>query len=440
MVTRIPSEAGPSHDPCNHFDLSPRRSLNPACRDVQAALSSFRFSSNTLESPSSDALPSNAGGSSSDDEYVEPSCVTNSNSRRPSVQRTSSAPEPSSSKSSLFVEPQGPTPLRPSLARSCSESRASGVLQRRRHRITAKSSSLPSTLMLDFTNMPMTMGAGNLGLLRAARKAIAEPSGFDWGRAAASAPPSATNSRFVSLQRHESSSGSSPIRPSKTAVTVSLPASTTASTSTWPQSPHTSPGLPSSRSCAASCWSKCASASNESEWDWALAGNARATHDALRFSAYKEKREPVHDIWQQLPDWMSRRSSLGGRDADLSLRGPGLYNPWGLPKSTKDQAAASASAGGAAAAAATSAAAMSLSLSQTSLSNQSPRSSISGISGRGRVVQSKVSVHVPYRVIEEMPPTQEGSVSPRASFVGASDAPLDGSGSQSAERVAAARA
>ncbi|TKY90862.1 hypothetical protein EX895_000860 [Sporisorium graminicola] len=428
MVTRIPFEAGPSYTSSNYFDLSPRRSLNPACRDVQAALSSFRFSSSTLESPSSDAIPANVA--SEDDEYVEPSCSLNSNSRRPSVQRTSSAPEPSSSKSTLFVEPMGPTMLRPSLARSCSESRASGVLERRRHKITSKSNSLPSTLILDFTNLPMTMGAGNLGLLRAARKAIAEPSGFDWDRAATSAPPSSFKPRFVALQEQKSSVNSTPVRPEKTAVTVSLPASTTASTSTSPQSPRVSVGLPTSRSCAASCWSKCASASNESEWDWALAGTARATHEAMRFSAFKEKREPVHDIWQQLPDWVSRRSSLGGRDADLSLRGPGLYNPFGPAKSAKDQAEASATASLVAAAAAATSAAMSL-----SLSNQSPRNSISG---RGRVVQSKVSVHVPYRVLEEMPPPQELSVSPRASFVGARRPSLSPSRSQSVERVAAA--
>ncbi|SPO20317.1 uncharacterized protein UTRI_00716_B [Ustilago trichophora] len=427
MVTRIPNEAGPSHAPPSYFDLSPRRSLNPVCRDVQAALSTFRFSGHgTAESPPGGCAPLNATLNlpcSSDDEYVEPSSMLDASSRRPSVQRTSSAPEPASSKSTLFVDPAGPSSLRPSLARACSESRASGVLERRRRKVASGSNTLPSDLMLDLANLPMTMGAGNLGLLRAARKAIAEPSGFDWGRTAASAPPSTANSRFLTQQQQKPMTAS-PVRPTvasmKIPTTISLPASTTVSTSTSPEAPRITSGIPSSRSCVGSYWSNHTSASDESEWDWALAGNARATYEALRFSAYKETREPVHDIWQQLPDWVSRRSSLGGRDADLSLRGPSLHTSFALNKTNKDQAAATAAA----------AAALSLSLSQASLSNQSPRNSISG---RGHGHQAKISVHVPFRVIEEMPPS-EGSVSPRASFVGARDRASDQRRSRSVER------
>ncbi len=335
--------------------------------------------------------------------------MMDANSRRPSVQRTSSAPEPSSSKSALFVEPSGPSTVRPSLGRACSESLASGVLERRRHKVASGNKSntnLPSNLMLDFTGLPMTMGAGNLGLLRAARKAIAEPSGFDWGRTATSAPPSTANSRFAT-QQQQLLNAATPPRPQHTQLklqtTVSLPASTSVSASTSPEAPRAASGLPASRSCVGSYWSNRTSASDESEWDWALAGNARATHEALRYSAYKEKREPVHDIWQQLPDWVSRRSSLGGRDADLSLRGPGLHNPFAPNQAGKDQAAAAA------------AVALSASLSQASLSSHSPRSSISG---RGRGHTAKIAVHVPFRVIEEMPPS-ERSLSPRASVVGA---------------------
>ena len=407
MVTRIPTEAGPSQLPPHYFDLAPRRSLNPVCRDVQAALSSFRFSGNgTAESPFGGAPPSNAAMNmpgADDDEYIEPSCMLDAGSRRPNVQRTSSAPEPSSSKSMLFVEPAGPSSLRPTLARACSESRASGVLERRRRKVASRhKDALPSNLILDLANLPMTMGAGNLGLLRAARKAIAEPCGFDWGsRTATSAPPSAANSRFLTQQQQKPIT-SSPVRSSiaaaKVPTTVSLPASTSVSTSTSPEAPRIASGLSSSQSCVGSYWSNRTSASDESEWDWALAGNARATYEALRYSAYKETREPVHDIWQQLPDWVSRRPSLGGRDADLSLRGPSLHTSFAQTKSSKDQSSANANAAAAAA--------LSLSLSQTSIS-QSPRNSISG---RGRGL-----VHVPFRVIEEMPP-QEDSISPRASI------------------------
>lgn len=427
MVTRIPSEAGSSHAPSSYFDLSPRRSLNPVCRDVQVALSSFRFSAHgTAESPSGDAfIPKPVALTtpcSPDDDYVEPSCMSDANSRRPSVLRTSSAPEPTSSKSALFVEPSGPTSLRPSLARACSESRASGVLERRRRKVAADSDSLPSDLMLDLANLPMTMGAGNLGLLRAARKAIAEPCGFDWSRTAASAPPSTANSRFLSQQQQKPDIAS-PVRPPMASVKIStaasLPASTSVSTSTSPEAPRIGGGLSSSRSYVGSYWSNRTSTSDESEWDWALAGNARATYEALRFSAYKETREPVHDIWQQLPDWVSRRSSLGGRDADLSLRGPSLHTSFALNKASKDQAAATAAT----------AAALSLSLSQVSLSNQSPRNSISG---RGRGHQSKISVHVPFRVIEEIAP-HEGPISPRASFVGAREHASDQRRSRSIE-------
>ena len=432
MVTRIPSEAaGSSMASRSYFDLSPRRSLNPVCRDVQVALSSFRFSgSAAAASPTSEVPSSNAAlnlPSSPDEEYVEPSCMSDANSRRPSVLRTSSAPEPSSSKSTLFVEASGPSLLRPTLARACSESRASGVLERRRGKVasgSANSDSLPANLMLDLANLPMTMGAGNLGLLRAARKAIAEPCGFDWGRTAASAPPSTANSRFLTQQQQKPSL-SSPVRSTVTAsrnlATVSLPASTSVSTSTSPEAPRIAGGLSSSRSCVGSYWSNRTSASDESEWDWALAGNARATYETLRFSAYKETKEPVHDIWQQLPDWVSRRSSLGGRDADLSLRGPSLHNSFAHNKASKEQGAT---------AAATAAAALSLSLSQTSLSTQSPRNSISG---RGRGHQAKISVHVPFRVIEEMPP-QGDSVSPRGSFVGARDHASDQRRCRSTER------
>ncbi|KAJ1030059.1 hypothetical protein NDA16_000972 [Ustilago loliicola] len=435
MVPRIPNEAGHSHAPSSYFDLSHRRSGNAACRNVQAALSSFCFSSHvaaTAESPSGGAPPSNATLSlpgSSDDEYVEPSCLTDTSSRRPSVQRTSSAPEPSSSKSTLFVESAGPSITRLTVARACSESRASGVLERRRRKVASSRDALPSTLMLDLANLPMTMGAGNLGLLRAARKAVAEPSGFDWDRAAASAPPSRANSRLSTFQQ-QSFTMSSPARasvsPARAPTTVSLPASTSPSVSASPESNRVASGLTSSRSCVGSHWSNRTSASDESEWDWALAGNARATFEALRYSAYKEKREPVHDIWQQLPDWMSRRSSLGGRDADLSLRGPGLHNSLASYKvGGKDQIAAT-----------TAAAALSLSLSHASISQQSPRSSISG---RGRGHQAKLSVHVPFRVIEEMPP-QTGSISPRASFFGARDHALDQRRSRSVERGEAALA
>lgn len=417
MVTRIPNEAGPSHATTSYPILSSRRSLNPACRDVQATLSSFRFStdtSNLSESPSSGAPLSTAAVStttrfpSDDDEYVEPSCVMDSGSRRPSVQRTSSAPEPSSSKSTLFVEPSGPSMLRPSLARSCSESRASGVLERRRRKIASSSKTLPSNMVLDLANLPMIMGAGNIGLLRAARKAIVEPSGFDWGRATSSAPPTSAHahSRFL-LQQEPKPSWRTPNRSVKGAATsMSLPASTTGSKASSPESTRVPSELASSQSYADSYWSNHSSVSVESEFDWALAGNARATSEALRFSAYKEKKEPVHDIWCQLPDWMSRRSSLGGRDADASLRGPGLYSAFGPNKMlAKETATATANS------AAVSSAALSF-LAQTTLSDHSPRSSLSG---RGRVAQTKVSVHVPYRVIEELPPAQEGSLSPRAS-------------------------
>ncbi|SNX81968.1 uncharacterized protein MEPE_00673 [Melanopsichium pennsylvanicum] len=418
MVTRIPNEAGPSHPPSNYLDLSPRRSLNPACRDVQATLSSFRISGHsTAESSSTGNAPTTFNlHCSSDDDYIEPSCMLDAGSRRPSVQRTSSAPEPSSSTATLFVNPFGPPSMRPSPARACSESRASGVLERRRRKVASGSDSLPSDLMLDLANLPMTMGAGNLGLLRAARRAIAEPCGFDWGRVATSAPPSATNSRFLTQQQQRPSI-SSPARSTAASIkiltTVSLPASTSVSTSTSPASARIA-GV-------GSCWSNRAPDSDESEWDWALAGNARATYEALRFSTYKETKEPVHDIWQQLPDWVSRRSSLGGRDADFSLRGPGLHNSLALSKTGKDQATANA---------ATAAAALSLSLSQATLSNSSPRNSISG---RGRGHPSTMSVHVPFRVIEEVAP-HEGSISPRASFVGARDHASDSHRSRSVRR------
>ena len=398
-MTRIPNEAGPSQPPSSFFDLAPRRSLNPVCRDVQATLSSFSFSGqvNGISETPSSGTPSSLA-SSSDDEYVEPSCIMNSGSRRPSVQRTSSAPEPSSSKATLFVETSAPSTLRPSLARACSESRASGVLERRRGKIASGNDKLPSNLVLDLADLPMTMGAGNLGLLRAARKAIAEPRGFDWGRVATSAPSSTANSRILTQQQHQqrSSTSSSPTRPaivsSMVAMTPSLPASASASTTTSPESHRIAGGLSSSRSCVGSYRSTRISASEESEWDWALAGNVRATYEALRYSAYKETREPVHDIWQQLPDWVSRRSSLGGRDADLSLRGPSLHNSFVTSKPAKDQAAV---------------AALSLSLSHATLSSQSPRSSISA---RGRAAQA---VHIPFRVIEEVQPS-DGSLSPHA--------------------------
>lgn len=428
MVPRIPNDAGPSHASPSYFDLSPRRSGNAACRDVQAALSSFRFSSHaagTAESPLSGANTSNATFSLSgsvDDEYVEPLCLMDTSSRRPSVQRTSSAPEASSSKSTLFVEPAGPSLPRPIIARACSESRASGVLQRRRRKVASSRDALPSTLMLDLANLPMTLGAGNLGLLRAARKAIVEPSGFDWGRTATSAPPSTANSHFLA-QQLQSFTMSSPDRASMGSVhapaTVSLPTSTSASVSASPESNRVGSNLTSSRSCVGSHWSNRISASDESEWDWALAGNARATLEALRHSAYKETREPVHDVWQQLPDWVSRRSSLGGRDADLSLRGTGLHNSLASHKAGKEQTSA-----------ATATATLSLSLSQASISLQSPRSNISS---RGRGHQAKLSVHVPFCVMEEMSP-QAGSISPRASFFGAGDHASDQCRSRSDER------
>ncbi|KIS72221.1 uncharacterized protein UMAG_00636 [Mycosarcoma maydis] len=383
MVTRIPNEDGTSHTPLNYFELHPRRLANSTRRDVQATLSSFRFSQNTVESPTSGTTEASSLINSSDDEeYVEPLCIMDASSRRPSVQRTSSAPEPSSSKSTLFVEPSDPSVLRPSLARSCSESRASGVLERRRRKLKSRSNALPSTLILDLANLPMTIGASNVGLLRAARKAIAEPTGFDWGRAAVSAPPSSNSSRFVTHQEQKPRM-SSPFRTVKLATTMSLSASTASSTWRLPESPHADASPLPSRSCAGSYWSNRASSSEESEWDWALSGNARATHDALRYSTHKEKRAPVHDIWNQLPDWMSRRSSLGGRDADLSLRGPGLFNSLGMSKLTKDSAPAS---GGAAA---PTPSALALSLSQASLSNLSPRNSISG---RGRAAQASMCV------------------------------------------------
>ncbi|KAJ1027887.1 hypothetical protein NDA13_003340 [Ustilago tritici] len=427
MVPRIPNDAGPSHASPSYFDLSPRRSGNAPCRDVQAALSSFRFSSHasgTAESPLGGANTFNAAFSLSgsvDDEYVEPLCLMDTSSRRPNVQRTSSAPEASSSKSTLFVESAGPSLPHPIIARACSESLASGVLQRRRRKVASSRDALPSTLMLDLANLPMTLGAGNLGLLRAARKAIVEPSGFDWGRTATFAPSTA-NSHFLA-QQLQSFTMSSPARASVGSVhapaTVSLPASTSASVSASPESNRVGSNLTSSRSCVGSHWSNCISASDESEWDWALAGNARATLEALRHSAYKETREPVHDIWQQLPDWASRRSSLGGRDADLSLRGPGLHNSLASHKAGKEQTSA-----------ATATATLAFSLSQASISQQSPRSNISG---RGRGHQAKLSVHVPFRVMEEISP-QAGSISPRASFFGARDHASDQCRSRSDER------
>ncbi len=435
MVASIPNLAGSSgRGSPSYFDLSSRRSLNPVCHDVQATLSTFRFSS---QSPAATDMPAQATqpmtasismtGASDDDEYVEPSCMLDTSSRRPSVQRTSSAPEPSSSKPSMFVEAAGPSMLRPSLARACSESRASGVLERRRCKVASGNNALPSNLILDLADLPMTMGAGNIGLLRAARKAIAEPCGFDWGRTATSAPASTCNSRFVTHQQSRLAAPSSSAAASaaaKSLASVSLPASTTASASSSPESRRVASGLPTSRSCASSSWASRGSSSDESEWDWALAGNARATYEALRFSAYKETREPVHDIWQQLPDWVSRRSSLGGRDADLSLRGPSLHTSFAPHKPAKDAAAA------AAATAAAAAAALSLTLSHASLSSRSPRNSISA---RSRGHQAKVSVHVPFRVVEEMAPSHP-SISPRASFAGAREHALDRRRSRSHDR------
>lgn len=419
METSIFQEAGPSYSPPNYFNVASRRSMNPVCRDVQATLSSFSFSAGPVNTAAATSalndppfsFPLSDSNAVQDDEYVEPSCIMDASSRRPSVQRTSSAPEPSSSKPTMFVETSGPSASRPSLARACSESRASGVLERRRCKVASSKDKLPSKLILDLADLPMTMGAGNLGLLRAARKAISEPSGFDWGRTASSAPASSANNRFITQQqqqqRQHHNSSLSADAPAKVATTVSLPASRSASTSASPESQRVGSSITSSRSCFGSHWSARTSTSNECEWDWALAGNARATHEALRFSAYKETKEPVHDIWHQLPDWVSRRSSVGGRDADLSLRGPAVYNSLAF-KAVMDQAATTAAAANAAAA---TAAALSLSLANASISTQSPRNSLSG---RGRA--SKLSVHVPFRVIEEAPPQQSDSISPRGSI------------------------
>ncbi|PWZ01374.1 hypothetical protein BCV70DRAFT_148662, partial [Testicularia cyperi] len=289
-----------------------------ARNEVQAALSNFRFSSTDVSASASTSVASSGRYYEMDDDASTCSS-SEACSRRPSVQRTSSAPEPSASAPVLFVEPTGPSSERPSLARACSESLASGVLERRRHKCPSDGQVLPMNLMLDLADLPKTMGAGNVGLLRAARRALIEPQGFDWGRPIpASAPASAANSTFLEPRTRPTETSSHGVPADQTkhvSPTESIRGTSRTSSATT---------TPSKTCFILRHWNRPAS-SYESEWDWALAGNARATHEAMRFSQFKETKEPVHDIWQQLPDWVSRRSSVGGRDADLSLRGPSLH-------------------------------------------------------------------------------------------------------------------
>lgn len=233
--------------------------------------------------------------------------------QRPGVVRVASAPEASASAPTMFVDSSRSSLSRPSVARACSEGSAyDGVLGRRRRTCTSDQEALPTTLVLDLAHLPKTIVAGNISLLRAARRALTESREFNWQHS----PPAPTKSR-----RNEPSLRIVLPQPVLTTVAASpepapLPA---------PQSYFTKRSVQDTKSCIARYWNK-PICSYEDEWEWALSGNARATTEAIKCSTYIEKREAVHDIWQQLPDWVSRRSSLGGRDADMSLRGPALHH------------------------------------------------------------------------------------------------------------------
>lgn len=238
--------------------------------------------------------------------------------QRPGVARVSSAPEASSSAPTMFVESYRNSLSRPSVARACSEGSAyDGVLGRRRRACMADQKALPSVLILDLAQLPNTIVAGNINLLKAARRAVTEPREFDWQHSTPAPTKARKNEPRLRIVLPQ------PVLP--TVAASPEPAPTTITTTTKSQSYFNKRTIQNTKSCIARYWNKPV-CSYEDEWEWALSGNARATTEAIKCSTYVEKKEAVHDIWQQLPDWVSRRSSLGGRDADMSLRGPALHN------------------------------------------------------------------------------------------------------------------
>jgi hypothetical protein len=301
----------------SYFCLRPRLSVDPVCREIQFALSSFSFSDSLSKQPDSTATLAVPIRATADDGSIDPATI-DLESHRPSVQRASSAPEASSSMSVLFLDS---TTFRPMIPRGRSETLAAGLLERRRRKSAVHlSEGLPSQLVLNLADLPFTMGAGNIQLLRSARKALSEPKGFDWDPVLASPSSSLPTTALVDYRTRNTETSSPPLIPRPA---IAPPRSGTASDYTLCEGPR-----------RLSAWKTRFQQNidksghhedDEDEWDWALAGNARATHEALRFSRYKETRAPVHDIWQQLPDWVCRRSSVGGRDADTSLHGPSLH-------------------------------------------------------------------------------------------------------------------
>lgn len=228
---------------------------------------------------------------------------------RPSVSRVSSAPEAPSFLPTLFVTSSRNSISRPSVARACSEgSSFDGVLNRRRRLRTSDRDALPKNLILDLAHVPKTIVAGNIDLLQAARRAVNESREFDWQHTAAASPKSRRADTRLRV-----------VMPTTVPSTIPADSAPTKQTHQPKRTIH------DTKACIARYWNR-PICSYEDEWEWALSGNARATTEAIKGNAYIEKREAVHDIWQQLPDWVSRRSSLGGRDADMSLRGPALHH------------------------------------------------------------------------------------------------------------------
>ncbi|EPQ32377.1 uncharacterized protein PFL1_00573 [Pseudozyma flocculosa PF-1] len=123
--------------------------------------------------------------------------------RRPSVARATSLPSSSTSagvaSGMLSSCSADGFSNRPPLPRACSESVAAGVLERRRRKALSENGAAPLSLVLDFDGLSSKVVLADVSLMKAARRAAAEPREWDWGFGNASSSKN-TGSKASSLQ------------------------------------------------------------------------------------------------------------------------------------------------------------------------------------------------------------------------------------------------
>ncbi|PWN53979.1 hypothetical protein IE53DRAFT_383505 [Violaceomyces palustris] len=228
-------------------------------------------------------------------------------SRRPSVQRTTSVPVVSSRQGSLHPHPYDAG--RPSITRSCSESVAAGVLERRRKKAASCGFKAPGRLVIDIASIPVMIAAANSALVKAARKAALEPAEWDWG---CDEPESATSSSsFSSKEEDDDAAGPSSRRTCGRANFSSSAFSTFTVQGDGCATSFLKPKL--SRRLRQTCpgYHPSLEGGVDSEWDWAL-GSSRtpSTSSSISFNVPEQMNE--NDPPQYRAYLEAKKMSLAG--------------------------------------------------------------------------------------------------------------------------------